>query len=263
VTDRHLSAADLDLVVIGDGTGTDHLLLAELQRHARECPTCEQRWERRVLSRSAFEQVELPRLLSRLRERPAGIGFGRLVLLGAMASALGAAVLVAARHPGLPEAPTPAAPPAAGPHGIKGVPGLRLIARRGEAVFEVTPGGTLQTGDALRFVLEPVGRPYLLIASLDGQGKASIYHPFGGSSSARVAPDQLVEAPAGSVVLDSARGPERVFALWSSQPLDAADVLAALRELGRRGPTAIRATTAVDVPGTIQASRMFEKGDAP
>jgi hypothetical protein len=185
------------------------------------------------------------------------------VLSGAMVSALGAAVLVVARS-GPPEPARPQAlSTAAGPPGIKGVPGLRLIARRGEAVFEVTPGGTLRPGDALRFVLEPVGQPYLLIASLDGQGKASIYHPFGGASSARVAPDQMIEAPAGSVVLDAAPGPERVFALWSSQPLDAAAVIASLKDLGRRGPTAIRATTAVDVPGTIQISRMFEKGDAP
>ena len=88
-------------------------------------------------------------------------------------------------------------------------------------MFEVGSEDALHAGDALRFVLEPVGRPYLLIASVDGQGKASIYHPFGGSSSARVAPQGMVEAPAGSVVLDTAPGPERVFAFWSSEPLRA------------------------------------------
>jgi len=78
-----------------------------------------------------------------------------------------------------------------------------------------------------------------------------------------VAPQGMVEAPAGSVVLDTAPGPERIFALWSSEPLQAADVIARLNELGQRGPAAIRATTTLDVPGTIQISRLFEKGDPP
>ena len=68
---------------------------------------------------------------------------------------------------------------APGPPGIKGVPGLRLMARRGRRCSRSTRRDA-PAGDALRFVLEPVGQPYLLIASLDGQGKASIYHPFGG-----------------------------------------------------------------------------------
>jgi hypothetical protein len=261
VTDRHLSPADLDLLVLGQH-GPDATTRASLERHLEGCAACRERSQGRAARHADFRRDPLPRLLARLstaRSRRWRLHAVWMTLVPAAAVAL---LLIARPETNRTDDGAPAIAPSA-PFGVKGTPGLRLVARRGQAVFEVGSEQALHAGDALRFVLEPVGRPYLLIASVDGQGKASIYHPFGGSSSARVAPQGMVEAPAGSVVLDTAPGPERIFALWSSEPLRAADVLAQLSELGQRGPAAIRATTTLDVPGTIQISRLFEKGDPP
>jgi hypothetical protein len=258
VTTRHLSPADLDLLVAGPGP--DATTIAAQEQHLRECPSCQERRQRRDARHAEFQRDRLPRLLARVSAGPPHRWRLRTLLITLALVPTGAAALLLAARPGTYLS---GVTPAAGPLGVKGAPGLRLVARRGDAVFEVASGARLQPGDALRFVLEPVGRPYLLIASLDGQGKASVYHPFAGMNSARVDPQRMVEAPAGSVVLDTAPGPERVFALWSSEPLDAAEVLARLNELGLRGPEAIRNTTTLDVPGTIQISSMFEKGDLP
>ena len=261
MTDRHLSPADLDLLVLGQH-GPDATTRGSLERHLEGCAGCQERRQDRAARHADFHRDRMPRLLVRLSTARARRWRLHAVWMTLVPAAAVALLLIGRPETNRPDAGASAIAPV-GPFGVKGTPGLRLVARRREAVFEVGSEEALHAGDALRFVLEPVGRPYLLIASVDGQGKASIYHPFGGASSARVDPLGMVEAPAGSVVLDTAPGPERVFALWSSEPLRAADVLARLSELGQRGPAAIRATTTLDVPGTIQISRLFEKGDPP
>jgi hypothetical protein len=266
VTERHLSPTDLDLLSLGDlgDLGPQATTTASLERHLQGCAACQERRQGRAARHADFRRDPMPRLLARLSTARTRRSRLRALFLTLAPAAAAALLLLFARLEtnGTDTGGTSAVAPSAA-LGVKGAPGLRLVVRRGEAVFEVASGATLNAGDALRFVLEPVDRPYLLIASLDGQGKASIYHPFGGSSSARVTPGGMVEAPAGSVVLDTALGPERVFALWSSEPLRATDVLARLNELGQGGPEAIRATTTLDIPGTIQISRLFEKGDPP
>ncbi len=262
MTDRHLSPADLDLLVLGDH-GPDATTRAALERHLEGCAACQERRQGRAARHADFHRDPLPRLLARLSTARARRWRLRAVWMTLVPAAAVTLLLLARPETNRTDDGGASAIAPAAPFGVKGTPGLRLVARRGQAVFEVGSEDALHAGDALRFVLEPVGRPYLLIASVDGQGKSSIYHPFGGLSSARVAPQGMVEAPAGSVVLDTAPGPERVFAFWSSEPLRAADVLARLSELGQRGPAAIRTTTTLDVPGTIQISRLFEKGDPP
>src|SRR5262249_570654 len=92
---------------------------------------------------------------------------------------------------------------------VKGGPTLRVIARHGGKVFRVASGTKLVPGDEIRFVVEAGDMPYLLVASIDGMGKDSIYFPFGGNESARIH-QAHVELP-GSILLDHALGPERVF----------------------------------------------------
>ena len=60
-------------------------------------------------------------------------------------------------------------------------------------------------------------------------------------------------------MLDDTTGPERIFVLLSQGPLSAADVTAALRALGSRGPGAIRAARTLPVPSDAQVSLGFEK----
>ncbi len=147
--------------------------------------------------------------------------------------------------------------------GVKGnVGGGRLafkaFARRDERVFLVRDGERLAPGDAVRFAVEAPGFEYLLVASIDGAGTASVYFPFRGQASGRNRPEATFEVP-GSIVLDAAPGPERVFAISSAGPIESTVVKAALETLGAAGPEAIRRATELPIAGTIQASVLFEK----
>jgi hypothetical protein len=133
---------------------------------------------------------------------------------------------------------------------------FQVFARRADAVFAVHDGTELAAGDQIRFVVGSGGPEYLLVASVDGSGKPTVYYPYGGDHSGAVT-NEPSELP-GSIVLDAAPGPERVFALITKEPLDAAQVTRALAALGARGPGAIRTTAAIDIPAT-QASIVFEK----
>ena len=65
--------------------------------------------------------------------------------------------------------------------------------------------------------------------------------------------------PAGSIALDAARGPERIYAILSDQPVAAADVVARLREVAAGGAEAIRATRTLPIAARAQLSLVFEK----
>jgi hypothetical protein len=138
----------------------------------------------------------------------------------------------------------------------KGGPTLRLYALHQGTVAPVRARDRLKAGDEIRFVVDTSKRSYLLVASVDGAGQATVYFPFGGTSSAPIAAGHN-ELP-GSIVLDAAPGPERVFAVLTLEPLSSELVLRALEQLGRRGPDAIRAARTLPVGGT-QLSVVFEK----
>jgi len=103
----------------------------------------------------------------------------------------------------------------------------------------------------------PNGAPYLLIASIDSAGTASIYYPYHGEQSGPVA-DARVELP-GSIVLDATPGPERLFAIFTDEPIPVEIVMERLRAIGARGPEAIRSARALDVTAQTQLSLVFEK----
>jgi hypothetical protein len=144
----------------------------------------------------------------------------------------------------------------------KGPPALRLFVRRGERVFAPRSGEALEAGDAVRFVVEPRGRRYLLVVSIDGAGQVSVYHPFQGARSAPLQAAPRVELP-GSIVLDRAPGPERVFAVFSDEALSTAAVREPLERMAAGGPERIRREGALPLAGTEQASFLFEKAESP
>jgi hypothetical protein len=133
-----------------------------------------------------------------------------------------------------------------------------LVARRAERVFLVGPRDRLRSGDQIRFVFEHVHLRYLLIASVDGAGEPSIYFPYDGASSVEVSPGDRLEVP-GSIIVDEQAGPERLFALFSRRPIGADRVRAALRALGGRGASAVRATKALDIDADEQVTLLIEK----
>ena len=115
--------------------------------------------------------------------------------------------------------------------GIKGgQPTLEVFAVRGAGgSFAVSSGVTLQPKDKIRFVVNPAGAKYLLVASRDGAGLFSVYHPFGAQQSQPVTgAKSKLELP-GAVELDATLGAERLVAAFSEEPLTAEQVEAALK----------------------------------
>lgn len=240
----HLSSFLLDQLALG-ALSAD--VAAEAAAHLASCERCRADQAQAEEARARFTRDVMPRTLPAIKGR---LSPPRRRLWWALAPALAAAcALVFVLRPRPPEEPE---------YSEKGAPSLSVFAKHAGQVQPVGDGAQLHPGDAVRFVLHPSGLPYVIVASVDGKGDATVYHPFGGDRSAEVPPSGRVELP-GSVVLDETPGPERVFALFSRAPLPAAGITAALRALGARGPDAIRAERKLGVAADAQATLLFEK----
>jgi hypothetical protein len=216
---KHLSAFVLDQLELGSLSDGER---AAVEAHLAGCAACRAEREAAAALRRRFDQHVLPRTIERVT-RPRRRRWWRWAPL-VLAPALAVAALLLYLRPSPPEL------------AYKGGPALTVYARRGAQVFVVHEGETLRPGDELRFVVAAAGQGYVLIASLDGAAQASVYHPFAGSRSAAVAAGR-VELP-GSVKLDGTLGHEHLYALFSAQPLDAAEVLARLARDGTVGTVA-------------------------
>ena len=140
--------------------------------------------------------------------------------------------------------------------GIKGDASWQVFANHAGQTFAVHDGTRLGAGDRIRFVVEPAGARYLLVASVDGLGHATIYYPYAAPMSTPIAGERIELD--GSIELDAAPGPERVFAIFSDVPLSASVVANELRAVALGGPDAIRSTHALHLAGHMQ-SVVFEK----
>ena len=261
-SERHLTSLDLDRIELGEPGGGDG---ARIQAHLAVCLACAARRSEHGALVSRFRVAVLPRTLDVVAagRRSDARGFRLLALAVALPALVGLALVV---RVGRPFAPT--APPSSS-IGVKGAAVMHVFARLGGAapqvpgaVVKVLEGTHLSAGDALRFVLDPTGLPYVLIASVDGAGQVSIYYPYRGESSARVDERATVSVPH-SIVLDQAPGPERLFALFSREPISARVVRQALAGTAAAGAPAIRATRQLAIDGTVQATLLFEKELAP
>ena len=250
---RHLSSYHVELARLGRASAADRAFIDE---HLRTCARCAQMAASFEDARREFATTVLPRTRAALEARRARRRrFSVIWWWGGLLVPVAASMIVFA-----PWRRSPSPPPAVGEPeiGVKGGVGFFLAARRGDRVFPVRPGDPLRPGDQIRFVLERVRYPYVLIASIDGAGHASIYVPYEGSASTRVAQDDHLEIP-GSIVIDASPGPERMFAFLSRQPLSAAPVRQALAAVGARGGEAIRRANKVDVGADEQVTILVEK----
>lgn len=253
----HPSSLDLDALALDALAGDDR---ARVRSHVDACPACAAELAARGAEGEAFGRSVLPRTLPALRARieaPARWRRWRWSLIPA-AVAVAAAVLFALR-PLEPPRPPDGRVEQAGPVlAVKGGISFRVFASRGGEVFPVRDGVALAPADRIRFAVSSGAHRHLLIASVDGSGAATVYYPYGGDRSGPIEPGRAVELPS-SIVLDDAPGPERVFALFSSEPIEAAAVVARLRAIGAGGEAAIRAAWRLDIEGGEQASVLFEK----
>jgi len=256
--ERHLTTLDLDRLALADLSPWD---VQRIDAHAGRCPRCTVRRSQHQGAVAQFQTTVLPRTLplieARRRRWPA-----RLWGVAIAVPALAVAILVLAHRSGGVR-PGTNEPPALG---IKGDELMQVFAlHHSEApgggppsVVRVANGQRLAPGDALRFVLYPSGLPYALIASVDGAGQVSVYFPFHGEESAAV--DGGVALPvAGSIVLDRAPGPERLFAIFSERPIAARQVRELLAGTAAGAPATIRAARQLPLPRTRQATLLFEK----
>jgi hypothetical protein len=140
---------------------------------------------------------------------------------------------------------------------IKGDASWQVFANRDGQTFAVRDHTELAAGDRIRFVVLPGGARYLLIASVDGDRGVTVYYPYHGERSAAI--DGVRFELAGSIVLDDASGPERIFAILSDTPVNAEIVTAALHDIATGGANAIRATRTVPLKVRAQLSVVFEK----
>lgn len=231
-------------------------LSAEEARRVEEAalatPETRQRLEALRAHVAEYERVA-PRQLAALRQRLEAEGarsrtpFWRrpFVLVAPLAAAAAAAMLVLVLR-----APPPVPDEAVS---FKGSLAVRVVARRGERQLAVQPGAELAPGDALRFVVTVPAPGHLTIFSVDGRGALSPFYPeTDPEKDAR--PLRLERAGehelAGSVTLDDAPGPERLFIVYSPEPFARAPLHARARELVGRGASVTAA--ALGIKGAVE-----------
>jgi hypothetical protein len=261
----HPTALELDLLEMSKLPGPR---AEQITAHVGACNACRRDLEQLRADRARFGDHVFQRSLPAVKER-ARRGFGRRLGLWIPAFAVAAAALILAPrlvlHRGTSGALGTTEPDLATKGGAAR---LTIVARAGGQTFRVGPDtAPLAAGTGIRFVVEGATQPYLMIGSIDARGQATIYYPFGGTQSAPIERAHTAGRPTGevpgSIVLDAAPGPERVFALLSREPLDASAVKGELARIGASGPAGIRAARALSIPADEQASALIEKATAP
>ncbi|HZS35696.1 MAG TPA: zf-HC2 domain-containing protein [Polyangia bacterium] len=233
---EHVSSLSLDLLHFDALSSTER---ARIEAHLAECERCRRDAEAARASREHCARQIVPRGFAPLTRRRGWLPW----LAGAPVLAAAIVLLMLKLRP----------PDIA----MKGAPTFSTYVRHDGQVSVLRDGGTVRAGDEIRFVAVSETLSYLLVCSVDGAGKASIYFPFAGTESGTIDLRNRVELP-GSVILDDAPGPERVFALFSSKPITAADATAALHAISKDAAS-IRSTQRLPVAADAQVTLVFEK----
>ncbi len=252
---HHATALDLDRALLGRLSSDAQ---ARFEHHREACARCARAMAEREEAAATFVRDVFPRKLTSVQQRlssPRSL-LRRTVLFFIPVAGLVSALVVVLHGSDVRKAPEE--------DDVLRVKGgaLRIFAHRDGRVFRIPDGSHLLPGDAVRFVLQSPGLPYAMIASVDGDGRGNVYHPYRGTVSTSIDPARPFEAP-DTIVLDTAPGPERIFALFSERPLDAASVMGQLNALGKQGYATIRTTTKLQIPGVAQVSFLIEKDAKP
>jgi hypothetical protein len=238
-TEAHSSDVAIARLLLGKGSPVD-------AAHVAGCDRCRSELEAAQAAHRRFDEHvfarTLPAIERRLGPRPRWrLWLGAIAVAGATVAIL--PLLLRTR----PQAPDPA-------WQVKGPGGLKIFGRRGDRAILVEDGARLRPGDQLRFAVQPGDARFVLIGSVDGRGRASLYY----SSTAVGGDAGPVQLLADSIVLDDAPGPERIFAIFSERRLEDREVEAALKAVGAGGAEAVRRTRRLPLPFP-QASLFFEK----
>jgi len=119
---------------------------------------------------------------------------------------------------------------------LKGPEDLLAVAvQRGDRRFTAQPGDRLLPGDRIGLFYTAAADGYLLVLHLDEQGQRTLLFPAGGTRSGRISAGAAVPLPDGGVVEDGS-GCEFLIAVFSEQPLAAAELNRQLAAAERSGP---------------------------
>jgi hypothetical protein len=259
LSEGHLTEFELAKLLLDDAKPTAHI---------DGCGHCRGEFERIRAEGATFTRKAFPRTLSAVEARLSRRRLSWLATAAFSVVAVAIAMLwlvgddlvapraLRASQPGV-RRPVIAA---------KGGPVLHLVARRTaggeERIFGIESGAHLASGDAIRFVVDRPDGLYLLVVSVDGAGQVNVYYPYGGADAGRIEPGARVVLD-GSIVLDDAVGPERVWAVVSDRQVTVAELRAQLPAIARGGAAAIRQGAELNVLGAYQTSVWFEKSSQP
>lgn len=224
----HLSSETIDLLLLS-ALKADEANAAKA--HLDDCGLCKQRWMELNEDSQKFKQFvfarTLPQVEARLNESKQGL-FERFKLqfvLPALGLATAAAVaLTFSAGPGTQTEDDVYI-------GVKGYEQtFEVFAQRQQGTaFALKPGTALKPKDRIRFVVNPGNAKYVLVASVDGKGAFSVYHPFGAAESEKIAGAVPRKLELGSTVeLDDTMGTEKLLVVLSDTPVKAEVLKAAV-----------------------------------
>ena len=246
----HLSSETIDLLML---SGLDAEQTNVAKAHIDACERCRTRWRELNEDKERFVQYVYPRTVGNVTSRVVVTSwidrlrlFGPWRILGpamGVAAAALVAVLVVTNGGGDKGGGTQsedevyvgvkggkASGGGAGAQADLGLKGdsrieFEVVAQREhEGQFTVKEGTVLKPGDKIRFVVNSGGAKYVLIGSKDGAGNFTVYHPYAGEKSIGIERGEH-ELP-GAIQLDEVAGKEKLFAVFSTEPLKADDVKA-------------------------------------
>jgi hypothetical protein len=144
--------------------------------------------------------------------------------------------------------------------------GLQVFVRAGEAAKKLEPGTTLGAGAQLRFTYDSGDFSHIVLFGLDSAGATHLYYPESPGSSLPIIPGKGLPLE-GSVELDDFAGEERIFALFTPEPVSTDAVLqrarAAWSALHRQGK-GLQEMVAIPLDGPSgQATLWYRKVSGP
>lgn len=252
--------------------------LERVQGHARSCAACAARLqgldrEEQRLRELVDPAVESARVLERLERAEQGAASGRAPLtswLGWLSSlrqspALAAGVLLAIALPVLllatrrPDDATTRLKGVERPLETRAAPSLEMWVKDTAGIRRATEGELLGEGDQIQFRYQAAGRRFVFVVSVTSGGAIDPLYPDTRGVSVEIQPagSHVLE---GSVILDDARGDERVLAFFSEAPIAYGELEPAVRAaLLRAGGVGALGHVELGRPGVEVVTLMFRK----
>jgi hypothetical protein len=242
MTDRCPSSLALEAVLLEPQS-------APAAAHAKGCEKCRARLVQMEREGEDFRRFVYPATLAAV-EKPVRAPWISWAFIAAPAAALAAAAVVIIARP---------VGPGEDYLGTKGA-ALKLSIYTGgaEKAHELSDREGVRANAALRFRVQASSACKLWIVSVDERGTVSRLFPAGGESGASV--QGLVTLPGGAE-LDGRAGPERVYAVCSSDEVSLARLESVVRGTVGAGTENVRAAGALQgLPrGSAQATLLLEK----